>query len=134
MRMLGRVLICSLLVVAAGCSLPKISIPRVHKITVQQGNVITQEMVDQLKPGMTRNQVAFVMGEPVSRNTFNSDRWDYIFSVVVPGIFVDEKRMSLYFEDDLLAYFTGDYAPTGADSADAQPQDSVTSEQPSALD
>ena len=47
--------------------MPKISfkMPRVHKITVQQGNVITQEMIDRLKPGMTREQVAFVMGEPV---------------------------------------------------------------------
>ncbi len=112
---------------AASCSLPRISIPRVFKITIQQGNLISQEMIDQLKPGMTRTQVAFVMGEPVARNTFNEDRWDYIYTVDVPGVFQDEKRMSLYFENDLLAYFTGDFAPTGSDS-DPVPQDTTPSE------
>ena len=101
---------------AAGCSfkMPKLGIPRVHKITIQQGNVITQEMIDQLKPGMTRSQVAFVMGEPIFRNSFDEDRWDYIYTVEVPGLYQDERRVSLYFESDLLAYFTGDYAPTTA--------------------
>ena len=127
MRMFVRLLIGSLLIVAASCSLPRISIPRVHKITIQQGNVITQEMVDQLKPGMTRTQVAFIMGEPVARNTFNENRWDYIYTVVVPGVFQDEKRLSLYFENEILAYFTGDYAPTGADS-EAEPQDTASSQ------
>ena len=47
------------------------SLPRVHKVSVQQGNVITQEMVDQLKPGMTRSQIAFIMGEPILRSAFN---------------------------------------------------------------
>lgn len=125
--MLARLLICSLLLMAASCSLSRISIPRVFKITIQQGNLISQEMIDQLKPGMTRTQVAFVMGEPVARNTFNEDRWDYIYTVVVPGVYSDEKRMSLYFENEVLAYFTGDFAPTGSDS-DPQPQDTTSSE------
>ncbi|MCZ6640567.1 MAG: outer membrane protein assembly factor BamE [Gammaproteobacteria bacterium] len=99
--------------------MPKI--PRVFKITIQQGNLISQEMIDQLKPGMTRSQVAFIMGEPVARNTFNDDRWDYIYTVVIPGVFQDEKRMSLYFENGVLAYFTGDYAPTAA-KPDGEPQ------------
>ncbi len=125
--MLARLLICSLLLMAASCSLSRISIPRVFKITIQQGNLISQEMIDQLKPGMTRTQVAFVMGEPVARNTFNEDRWDYIYTVVVPGVYSDEKRMSLYFENEVLAYFTGDFAPTGSDS-DPEPQDTTSSE------
>jgi outer membrane protein assembly factor BamE len=79
---------------------------------VQQGNVITQDMIDQLQPGMTRSQVSYVMGEPVFRNSFNANRWDYIYTIELPGIFNDERRVSLYFDDDRLAYFTGDYAPT----------------------
>ena len=100
----------------AGCSmkLPKLGLPRVHKITVQQGNLITQEMIDQLKPGMTRSQVAYIMGEPIFRNAFDDSRWDYIYTVEAPGRFEDERRLSLYFESDLLAYFTGDYAPSEA--------------------
>jgi len=116
---------------AAGCSfkMPKLGIPRVHKITIQQGNVITQQMVDRLKPGMTRSQVAFVMGEPVARNTFNNNRWDYIYTVLVPGVFQEEKRMSLYFENDVLAYFTGDYAPTDIDTdSDTETQDTASNE------
>ena len=106
----------------AGCSMsmpkmpqlkmPKFKMPRVHKVTVQQGNVITQEMIDSLKPGMTRAQVAFIMGEPIVRNTFNQDRWDYIYTIEVPGIFGNEERVSLHFEEDKLAYFTGDYVPS----------------------
>lgn len=105
-------MISSLLLSAlAGCSLP-----RVHKVTVQQGNVITQEMIDRLKPGMTRSQVAFVMGEPVFRNSFDDNRWDYIYTLEVPGYYQEQKRVSLFFENNLLAYFTGDYAPTAARS------------------
>ena len=117
MRVIGLLLVGALL---AGCALPKpkmpkfsLKMPRVHKITVQQGNVITQEMIDRLKPGMTKEQVAFVMGEPVVRNTFNRDRWDYIHTVRVPGRFETEKRITLYFENGLLASFSGDYAPSG---------------------
>lgn len=117
---------CLSSVTLAGCSmpkLPKLKIPRVHKITVQQGNVITQEMVDKLKPGMSRSQVAYVMGEPVLRNTFNENRWDYIYTIDVPGYFNTDIRMSLFFEGDVLSYFTGDLAPTSAQgiAQDAEP-------------
>ncbi|MDH3643331.1 MAG: outer membrane protein assembly factor BamE [Gammaproteobacteria bacterium] len=120
-RTLPLLLVLSLLA-AAGCSfkMPKLGFPRVHKITVQQGNVITQEMIDQLKPGMTRSQVAFVMGEPIFRNSFDDDRWDYIYTVEVPGRYHDDRRVSLYFDNDLLAYFTGDYVPTAAKGETAQ--------------
>ena len=99
--------------------MPKLSfkIPRVHKVTVQQGNVITQEMIDRLKPGMTKEQVAFVMGEPVVRNAFNQDRWDYIYSVEVRGRFAESRRVTLHFEDGLLASFSGDYAPSDVPGA-----------------
>lgn len=113
--MLVRALSATLIaVVLVGCSLPKFQLPRLYKVTVQQGNVITQEMVDQLKPGMTRSQVAFIMGEPILRNTFNEDRWDYVYSVVLPGYFNQEVRMSLFFEEDILGYFTGDLIPESA--------------------
>ena len=130
---MGRILPCIVMMsvlLAAGCSfkMPKLSIPRVHKITIQQGNVITQEMIDQLKPGMTRSQVAFVMGEPIFRNSFDETRWDYIYTVEVPGIYSDERRVSLYFDNDLLAYFTGDYAPTDAKDEPAESSTAVATE------
>jgi outer membrane protein assembly factor BamE len=112
-------LICASLLLSA-CSMPRFSLPRVHKVTVQQGNVITQDMIDQLKPGMTRGQVAYIMGDPVFRNAFNDNRWDYIYSIEVPGYYEDKKMVSLFFENDLLAYFTGDYTPS-ENSEEAEP-------------
>ena len=114
------VLLLASAVLAAGCAMPKMpkmpkfKIPRVHKITVQQGNVITQEMVDQLKPGMTREQVAFIMGEPVVRNIFNQDRWDYIYTIRVPGRFETEQRFTVFFQNDTLSSLAGDLAPSDA--------------------
>lgn len=126
-RRLKRAILClACAALLAGCAMPKpkmpklsFKMPRVHKITVQQGNVITQKMIDRLKPGMTREQVAFVMGEPVVRNTFNQDRWDYVYTIEAPGRFEDEKRVTLYFENDLLSSFAGDYAPSSVQNVPA---------------
>jgi outer membrane protein assembly factor BamE len=103
--------------------------PRVHRVTVQQGNVLSQEMVDKLKPGMTRRQVAFVMGEPVLRNPFDPDRWDYIYMIKIPNVGSQQTRVSLLFENDVLVSITGDLAPSGAggepateDAAPAAPE------------
>jgi outer membrane protein assembly factor BamE len=121
-------LICVSIVLSA-CSMPRLTLPRVHKVTVQQGNVITQEMIDQLKPGMTRGQVAYVMGDPVFRNIFDDDRWDYIYSIEVPGYYKDKKIVSLFFENDVLAYLSGDYAP-GEDSTDGADGDKGEADAP----
>ncbi|MCY3623244.1 MAG: outer membrane protein assembly factor BamE [Gammaproteobacteria bacterium] len=88
------------------------ALPRVYKVTVQQGNVITQQMVDSLKPGMTQEQVAYVMGEPVIKNPFAQDRWDYVYTLRVPGVVNDHMKMSLFFTDGLLSHFVGDLAPS----------------------
>ena len=104
-----------------GCSLsqlklPELKIPRVYKLSVQQGNVITQEMVDRLKPGMTRNQVEFVMGKPVLGDPFNDDQWVYIYTLEVPDYFNQAFKMVLASEDDTLATISGDYIPQEADA------------------
>ncbi len=98
-----------ILLLVAGCHF---SFPRVAHVAVQQGNVITQEMVDRLKPGMTRRQVAFVMGEPVLRDPFDPDRWDYVYSVQVGDVVYQQLKMSLFFKDDKLDKFSGDVKPT----------------------
>lgn len=90
----------------AGCS--------VHRVAIQQGNIITQAMVDQLEPGTTREQVAYIMGEPVLRNTFDDDRWDYVYTIEVPNAFSSRQLVSLFFENDVLVYITGDMVPSSA--------------------
>jgi outer membrane protein assembly factor BamE len=106
----------------SACSMPKLKLPRVHKVTVQQGNVITQRMVDQLKPGLTRSQVAFIMGEPIYRNTFDDDRWDYLYLIEIPGVYKEQRRLTVYFQGDVMTHFDGDYAPTPVTTPAAAPE------------
>lgn len=95
------------LLVLAGCSFPG-----VHKIDIQQGNVITQDMVDQLRPGMTTRQVRFIMGTPLITDTFHSNRWDYLYSIQVAGGTRKQERISLVFDDNNeLQGLAGDFVP-----------------------
>ena len=89
-------------------------------MAIQQGNIITQAMVDQLAPGVTREQVAYIMGEPVLRNTFDDDRWDYVYTVDVPDTYNARMLVSLFFENDVLTYITGDMAPSSATKRPAE--------------
>ena len=107
-RILAITAICG---VISACGL--IKFPGVHRIEVQQGNIITQEMVDQLKPGMTRRQVRFVLGTPLVEDTFNPNRWDYINRVRSPKDEVTQKRFSVYFNGEILIATSGDWQPAG---------------------
>ncbi len=91
-----------------------LGIPPVHRVTIQQGNVITQDMVDRLRPGMTRRQVQFIMGEPVLGNTFRDERWDYLYTIQVGAQPRRQQRLSLFFDGDALTRFEGDFAPSEA--------------------
>lgn len=109
------ILMIASLCLLSGCGIFNIKIPKLYKVAIQQGNVITQDMVDKLKPGMTRRQVAFVMGEPVIQDPFDDTKWVYLYSIDVPGVFSQESRLILFFdENDLLTVISGDYAPSDA--------------------
>lgn len=94
------------LVVLAGCSKDKI--PGVYRIDIQQGNDVTQEMLNQLKPDMTKSQVSYIMGTPLLIDTFHPDRWDYIYSFHPGNGDREQRRITLYFEDDKLDHIEGD--------------------------
>lgn len=95
------------LLALAGCSFPG-----VYKIDIQQGNVVTQDMIDQLRPGMTRRQVRFIMGNPLLQDTFNTNRWDYLYSLQPGGGKRQQERMSVFFnESDQLVSLSGDFMP-----------------------
>ncbi|WAJ38544.1 outer membrane protein assembly factor BamE [Pseudomonas sp. GOM7] len=111
----------------AGCSFPG-----VYKIDIQQGNVVTQDMIDQLRPGMTRRQVRFIMGNPLITDTFHADRWDYLYSIQPGGGERQQERVSLAFDgNDQLIGLAGDFMPgvsrdqaimgAGSDTSTAQP-------------
>ena len=95
------------LLALAGCSFPG-----VYKIDIQQGNVVTQDMIDQLRPGMTRRQVRFIMGNPLLVDTFHANRWDYLYSLQPGGGERQQERMSVMFNgNDQLVGLSGDFMP-----------------------
>ncbi|MCE5180981.1 MAG: outer membrane protein assembly factor BamE [Betaproteobacteria bacterium] len=79
-----------------------------YRIDIQQGNVITQDMVAKLKPGMTKSQVRFIMGTPLITDSFHADRWDYVYRFNKAGKLTEERKMALFFEQDLLRRVQGD--------------------------
>ena len=84
--------------------------PLLYKIDIQQGNVIEQEMLDRLKPGMDKNQVKFIMGTPVLIDPFHNNRWEYIFSFQEGGGIREQRHITLHFDEDeeKLTHVTGD--------------------------
>ena len=82
--------------------------PLLYKIDIQQGNVVDQEMLDQLKPGMDKKQVKFIMGTPVLIDPFHNERWEYIYSFQEGGTVREQRHITLHFENDKLAYISGD--------------------------
>src|SRR2546427_5764714 len=70
-------LILALPFLTAACDLAPNLTP--YRMEIQQGNYITQEMVAQLKLGLTRDQVRFVLGTPLVSDIFHEERWDYVF-------------------------------------------------------
>jgi len=108
-----------LLVVLAGCSrvpgLDRLPGPRdlpfIHKIDIQQGNVVTQDMLAQLSPDMDKKKVIFIMGSPIIEDTFNAHRWDYIYTFEPGGGRTERRLITLYFNDDKLDHIEGDVTP-----------------------
>lgn len=106
-----RILLLSLLLMAiTACS--NIGFPGVYRIDVEQGNIVTQEMIDQLKPGMNRRQVRFILGTPLLEDSFNQARWDYLFLIRNGNNTIEEERLTVFFDGDQLSYFTGTFLPS----------------------
>lgn len=99
-------LLASLLL--AGCN-------PIYKADVQQGNVLEQEMIDELRPGMTKRQVELVLGTPSVSSTFHGNRWDYVYLYRHGRGPIEQKRLTVVFEDDRLTRLEGDYKPGAAD-------------------
>lgn len=89
-----------------------------YKINIQQGNVLKQKDINQLQPGMTRQQVRYLLGAPMIADTFNQDRWDYLYSVQMGDKPRTQERITLWFEGDSLVKIIGDYRPEAAASTD----------------
>ena len=76
-----------------------------------QGNVVTREQIDALKPGMNKTQVKEILGTPMVTSMFRSDRWDYPFTFYRQGVEPQLRRVTVYFTDDLLTRFDAGDVP-----------------------
>ena len=82
--------------------------PGVYQIDIQQGNIVTQDALKQLKARMTTRQVRFLLGTPLIKDTFNSRRWTYIYSMQRGGEDRKQESLTLLFdESERLQSWTG---------------------------
>lgn len=113
------------LVVLAGCSSPAgtagslnadsinpVSWITPYKADVIQGNFVSKEQVEQLRTGMTREQVKAVLGTPLLTSLFHADRWDYVFTLQRQGVKPQAYKYTVYFKGDALERFAGDTMPS----------------------
>ena len=87
------------------------SLPDVYKLDIQQGNIITQDMVNQLQPGMNKRQVRFIMGTPLLVDSFHEERWDYFYSLRNSQDEYSKERLTLFFENGVLHHMQGNFRP-----------------------
>jgi outer membrane protein assembly factor BamE len=96
----------------ASCTTILTNLPGVYTADVQQGNMVDQAMIDQLRPGMNKRQVLYIMGSPMLVDFFHQKRWDYLYSAQIEGGDRQQKRISLFFENDQLIGVQGDFKPS----------------------
>jgi outer membrane protein assembly factor BamE len=109
-----RVLAAMAVVLLASCGSGRLSAPMVapYRMEIQQGNFITQEMVSQLKLGMSKDQVRFVLGTPLITDSFHADRWDYVFRRQrASSKELEQHKLSVFFADGKLARMDSDVMP-----------------------
>jgi outer membrane protein assembly factor BamE len=106
---------------AAGCASLNSASQRVasavtpYKPQVVQGNFVSREQVEALRPGMSRNDARDVLGTPLVNSLFHADRWDYVFTLRRQGVAPQAHRLTLFFKGDVLERFEGDPMPSEAE-------------------
>lgn len=90
-----------------------------YRPQIVQGNFISREQVEFLRPGVTREQVRDILGTPLVSSVFHGDRWDYAFTLRRQGVAPQAFRLSVFFKEDRLERIEGDTPPTEAEFADA---------------
>ena len=119
-----RILIITLSVLLASCSSAHLPTFTPHKIEIRQGNLITQDMRDRIKIGMTPTQVKAALGAPLINDIYHANRWDYLYRLDQKGSTVESQRLTLYFDKGLLARID-DATPLKPSPATLQEQNNV---------
>ncbi len=115
-----RVVAAAALAMLAGCAqmtqpfdnfIPLVTQFGVYRIDVNQGNYISQDMVDKLKVGQTKPQVRAALGTPLVMSAFRDNRWDYVYLFKSGGRVREHRQFTVYFANDTLARWEGDEMP-----------------------
>ena len=104
-------------VLLSGCSFSDLLSP--YRVDIRQGNYVSQEMVAQLRPGMSKDQVRFVLGTPLVADIFHAERWDYLYRLKPGTGEVQQRHLSVYFEEGKLVRVAGDVVAAGSAEADS---------------
>ena len=86
-----------------------------YKVEVVQGNFVSKEQVEQLKPGMSRQAVRDLLGTPLVTSVFRDNRWDYVFTIRRKGVDEQARHLTVWFNGDTLERFEGDAMPSEAE-------------------
>lgn len=86
-----------------------------YRVEVVQGNFVSREQVEALRPGMTRQQVREVLGTPLLTSVFHADRWDYVFTLKRQGVEPQARKLTVYFAANVMERFEGDTMPSEAE-------------------
>ena len=112
-----KLIIASLLLAScSNISTPGLGLLTPHKIEIRQGNMVTPEMREKLKEGMSRLQVRSALGTPLVNDPFHASRWDYVYRLEQSGKLVEQQRLTLYFDDDRLVRIDKSGMPAGVAS------------------
>jgi len=88
-----------------------------YHVEVVQGNFVSKEQVQSLRPGMTRNQIREILGTPLITSPFHSDRWEYAFTIRRAGTQPQQRRLTVFFKVDQFDRVEGDDLPSESEFA-----------------
>ena len=134
-----RLATCAAALLLAGCQTIETYIPMmrsfgVYKLDINQGNFITQDMVDKLRAGQSKQQVRLVLGTPLLVSAFRDNRWDYIYEFKRQGQRLERREFAVYFVDDKLARWEGDEMPASVAELNRAAAERTLGQLPSAED
>ncbi|HEY9945772.1 TPA: outer membrane protein assembly factor BamE [Neisseria meningitidis] len=110
------ILALSALLGLAACSAERVSLFPSYKLKIIQGNEIDPRAAAALRLGMTKDQVLLLLGSPLLRDAFHTDRWDYTFNTSRNGIIKERSNLTVYFENGVLVRTEGDALQNAAEA------------------
>lgn len=116
----GTILIATaaLLGACAGSDTARSGIFSPHRIDLPQGNYVTGEMLERVKPGMSPEQVRFALGSPLVVDIFRPQQWNYVFRYLHANGTAELRRVVIVFADDRVARIDADPLPETEDQSD----------------